>query len=79
MKQYSATHARAHWFAILDDVVGGEAVVIERKGRRVVLRCEEPTLASIPDYSKVIQSPDADNADQWTWNWDPDGGIKLAP
>lgn len=79
MKQYSATHARAHWFAILDDVVAGEAVVIERKGHRVVLRCEESAPASIPDYSKAIQSPDVDNADQWTWNWDPDGGIKLAP
>jgi len=77
MKQYSATQARAHWFAILDEVVDGEAVVIERKGRRVVLRCEESVPAFTPDYSNVIQSQDSENADLWTWDWDPERGISL--
>lgn len=78
MRRYSATEARSRWFAILDEVVGGEEVVIERKGRRVVLRCEELVESAIPDYSKVIKCPDPDQADLWTWDWDPEGGAKLA-
>ncbi|MBT9585781.1 type II toxin-antitoxin system Phd/YefM family antitoxin [bacterium] len=78
MKQYSATRARANWFSLLDEVIAGEVVVIERHGRRVVLCREELTPTSLPDYSAVLQTDDVDRADNWTWNWDPDGRAPIA-
>jgi hypothetical protein len=77
VKRYSATEARARWFAILDEVVQGESVVIDRKGRQVVLRCEELKAQAIPDYSKVIRCLDGDEADQWSWRWDAESGVAL--
>lgn len=79
MKQYSATEARAKWFSILDSVADGEEVVIERKGRRVVLRREEILTPDIPDYSLVLEAPTGDDADGWTWDWDVDSGAHLNP
>lgn len=81
MKRMTASEIRQNWFRVLDQVAEGEVVVLERKGRRlVVMRQDEETESStvgIPDYSDVISSPDADGADEWTWHWDEaTGGIQ---
>jgi hypothetical protein len=41
MKRVTATEARKQWFRLLDEVAAGEVVVLERKGRQLVLRCED--------------------------------------
>src|SRR5262245_56364720 len=64
--------ARKSWFRLLDEVAGGEVVLIEREGARLLLkRAEqgEPS-AEIPDYRELIRVPDADEADEWGWDWD---------
>jgi hypothetical protein len=77
MKRVTATEARKNWFRLLDEVVEGEAVLIERDGARLRLSLAEPAepSARIPDYRGLIQVPDADSADQGGWEWDgsPEG------
>jgi hypothetical protein len=61
-----------HWFRLLDEVIGGEVVVIERKGQRVMLRREQKSRVAretLPDYSALISVPQASNADAWNWEW----------
>jgi hypothetical protein len=80
VKRMSASDTRQNWFRVLDEVLAGEVVVIERKGRRVVLRAEaagesgaEP---SLPDYQSLIQG-DVDRADDWCWEWsEPEGELE---
>ena len=72
MKKITASEARKHWFRILDDAAQGEVIVLERKGRRLVLRGEEPDkpgAAKGPDYRRLLRAPDADKADRWSWEW----------
>ena len=73
MKRIAASDARRNWFRILDDVISGEVVVVERKGRSVILRCEdleaEAETANGPDYRPLLQAPDLDQADRWGWEW----------
>ncbi len=72
MKRVTASEARRHWFRLLDEVIGGEVVVIERKGQRVVLRREQKSRVAretLPDYSALISAPQASNADAWSWEW----------
>ena len=73
MKHVTASEARKQWFRLLDEVVAGEVVVLERRGRRVVLRCEDAKggqkSQSDIDYRKLLRVPDADHADEWTWEW----------
>lgn len=73
MKRITASEARKQWFRLLDEVVAGEVVVLERKGRRVVLRREETQTKQREqpeiDYRKLLRVPEADHADQWTWEW----------
>lgn len=71
MKRVTASEARKHWFRLLDEVIAGEVVVTERKGRRVVLKREEakPSRAVPPDYRKLLRVPDAEHADLWSWRW----------
>ena len=80
VKRMGASETRQNWFRILDDVLAGEVVVIERRGRRVVLRAEEPAAGgepTAPDYSALIGGP-VDRADEWSWEWSgPEGD--LAP
>ena len=42
MKKVTASEARKRWFRLLDDAASGEVIVVERKGRRLVLRREGP-------------------------------------
>jgi len=73
MKRIAASEARRNWFRILDDVIAGEVIVVERKGHRVILRCEEieaeAETASGPDYRSLLRAPDLDQADGWGWEW----------
>ena len=67
MKQVTATEARKQWFRLLDEVVSGEVVILERKGRRVILRREDSKRGLKDpkelDYRKLLRVPDADHAD----------------
>jgi antitoxin (DNA-binding transcriptional repressor) of toxin-antitoxin stability system len=79
VKRMSASETRQNWFRVLDDVLAGEVVVIERRGRRVVLRAEAPSEAGaeplVPDYSLHIQG-EVDRADEWAWEWsEPEGEV----
>jgi hypothetical protein len=75
MKRVTASDARKDWFRLLDEVAGGEKVVIERRGRRILLSCEtvDEDTTTIPDYGTLIQAPDADQAEQWSWSWSEEG------
>jgi len=75
MKTVTATGARKDWFRLLDEVAGGEVVVIERGGRLLELRRREPAgeLREPPDYSDVLRVPDAEEADTWGWEWQGPG------
>jgi antitoxin (DNA-binding transcriptional repressor) of toxin-antitoxin stability system len=82
MKKVTASDARKHWFRILDDAAQGEVIVLERKGRRLVLHREEldrpGATAKAPDYRRLLRVRDADQADRWSWEWrGPDG--RLVP
>jgi antitoxin (DNA-binding transcriptional repressor) of toxin-antitoxin stability system len=77
MKRVTATEARKNWFRLLDEVLEGEVVLIERDGARLVLKLVdqgEPT-ERIPDYQALIRVKDVDEADEWGWEWDgsPEG------
>ncbi len=71
MKHVTASEARKNWFRILDEVAQGEVVALERNGRRIVLRSEdvETAASSMPDYRPLLQVPDAEEADCWSWEW----------
>jgi antitoxin (DNA-binding transcriptional repressor) of toxin-antitoxin stability system len=73
MKKISASEAQKHLFRILDDAAQGEVIVLERKGRRLVLHREEldkpGTAVKEADYRRLLRAPDADKADQWSWEW----------
>lgn len=72
MKHVTASEARRNWFRLLDEIAQGEVVVLERNGRRIVLRSEDDdssAAAAIPDYRQWLQVPDAEEADRWSWEW----------
>jgi antitoxin (DNA-binding transcriptional repressor) of toxin-antitoxin stability system len=77
MKRVNASEVRRNWFQILDEVARGEKVVIERRGRRIVVVCEDleevNSKKKAPDYNALLQVTDADQADEWSWNWSEDG------
>ena len=79
MKRVTASDARRNWFRLLDEVAGGEVVEIERNGKRIVLRREDRKSRSkrTPDYSGLITVPDLDQLEDWTWEWDPDEGLRF--
>jgi len=72
MKRMTATDARKNWFRLLDEVVEGEVVLIERDGARLVLQLAEQgkPIAKVPVYQGLIQVTDTDEVDQWGWEWD---------
>jgi hypothetical protein len=73
MIRVTASTARKNWFQLLDEVVQGEKIIMEHHGRRITVVCEdlEETVSKheVPDYSALLQVPDADKADQWSWSW----------
>jgi hypothetical protein len=48
-------------------------IAVQRKGRRIVLRREEPTGTEngkgARQYKRLLRVPDADEADRWSWEW----------
>jgi len=76
VKYYSATEARANWFRILDEVAEGESVVVERKGKRILLCCEGESTQRVPDYQGILVVEDEEQADQWGWDWTPEEGLQ---
>jgi antitoxin (DNA-binding transcriptional repressor) of toxin-antitoxin stability system len=79
MKKVSASEARRHWFRLLDEAADGEVIVVERRGRRLVLRREDvrkPEAASMrAKYREVLRVPNADQADRWSWEWKGPGRL----
>ena len=70
MRRVTASDARKNWFRILDEVAAGDVVVVDRGGRRIVIKREniaaEP---SLPDYAGLIHAPHAAEAERWSWEW----------
>ena len=81
MKKITASEARRQWFRLLDEAAQGEVIVVQRKGRRLVLRREEVGKAKAASpgrgYRRLLRVPRVDQADRWSWEWKPEGG--LAP
>jgi hypothetical protein len=78
MKRVTPSEARRNWFRLLDEVAGGEVVVVERKGQRLVLRRERSGETPLqPDYSKLIKAKGIDHAERWTWEWSTRGRLLL--
>jgi len=76
MKHVTASEARKNWFKLLDEVSNGESIAINRNGKNVVMRLETRKKRQIiPNYKRMIQVPDADNADKWGWKWTERGGL----
>ena len=72
VKRVTASDARRRWFELLDEVADGEVLVVERKGRRLVLRREDAAARApdpVPTYRDVLRVPDLDQADRWGWVW----------
>ncbi|MGE0159838.1 MAG: type II toxin-antitoxin system Phd/YefM family antitoxin [Gemmatimonadales bacterium] len=76
MKRVTASDARKNWFRLLDEVAAGAVVSIERGGRTIVLqRAPAPgQRGDLPDYSRLIRAPNAEDADRWGWDWREPGG-----
>lgn len=84
MKRVTASEARRNWFRLLDEIAGGEVIVIQRRGKRLVLRCEELDQdmlgLEVADYKDLLRVPDPEGADEWRWEWvDSDEGVIPIP
>ena len=73
MKTVTPSQARKNWFRLLDEAAEGEVIVIERKGRRLVLQREPGKKTEIPSYQGLIEAADVARADAWSWEWSPEG------
>ena len=73
VKKIAASEARKQWFRLLDEAARGETIVLERHGRRLVLRREETesarTAKPAVDYRRLIRVPHVREADRWSWEW----------
>jgi hypothetical protein len=80
MKKVTASDARRQWFRLLDEAAQGEVIVVERKGRRLVLRREEVgkrRAAPAPaGYRRLLRVPHVEQADRWSWTWTVAGGLQ---
>lgn len=81
MKKVTASEARRQWFRLLDEAARGEVIVVQRNGRRLVLRREElgktGAASKRPAYRRLLTVPGADQADRWSWEWKGPG--RLVP
>jgi hypothetical protein len=79
MKKVTASEARRLWFRLLDEAAQGEVIVVQRKGRRLVLRREEVGRAKAastrPAYRRLLRVPRVDQADRWSWEWKAEGRL----
>lgn len=73
MKKVAASEARKRWFRLLDEAARGETIVVERHGRRLVLRREDADRARArkptANYRRLLRVPGAAAADRWSWEW----------
>jgi hypothetical protein len=78
MKRYTAAAARQQFSHILDAAERGEAVVIERRGIRFLVRTEGRSASKRgPAPAPLIEFIDpAVASGQWTWDWDA-GGLRF--
>jgi antitoxin (DNA-binding transcriptional repressor) of toxin-antitoxin stability system len=78
MKTMTASDARKNWFRLLDEVLAGQTVVIERNGQRVVIQKQASRVSEVrtPDYASVLRAPGADDADKWGWSWSGSGALR---
>ena len=79
MHRLTASEARRRWLQILDRVAAGEPILIEHKGRGILLRREDDAeiARDVPDYSAIIRPiDDMGQADEWGWEWDEAGGLR---
>ncbi len=76
MKHVTASEARKNWFAVLDEGPKGAVVAIQRNDEKLILKLQKKK-AVVPNYKGVIDFPDADDANTWSWEWNGLG--KLAP
>jgi antitoxin (DNA-binding transcriptional repressor) of toxin-antitoxin stability system len=81
VKRVTASEARKRWFQLLDEAAAGEVIVLERRGRRLVLRREEPSRGrraspTVAAYRRLLNVPDLDEADRWGWVWGPRGQLR---
>jgi hypothetical protein len=76
MKRVTASEARGNWFRLLDEVAAGAAIVIEWHDCRIVLSREaiSPEENDLSDYASIIRVPDAERADEWSWDWPGEEG-----
>ena len=79
MKKVTASEARRQWFRLLDEAAQGEVIVVQRKGRRIVLRREDvgkaKASAARPGYRRLLRVPRVDQADRWSWEWKAEGSL----
>ncbi len=72
MKRMTASDTRRNWFRVLDEILDGETIVVERHGRRVILRADDALDEKAPapalDYSGLLRG-NVDEADGWSWDW----------
>ena len=76
MKRVTASEARRNWFRLLDEVVQGAEVCIERGGRRIILKLEPEVDegATLPDYASLLRVPRLEEAHRWGWWWSEEDG-----
>ena len=83
MKRVTASEARQNWFRLLDEVVEGETLLIERHGTKVLV-LREPSRRGASrepgvDYRALVRAPKGvDDADAWSWEW-VGPGLDLVP
>jgi antitoxin (DNA-binding transcriptional repressor) of toxin-antitoxin stability system len=74
VKRYTSSELRSRLAEMLDAAEGGEPVVIERRGRRFVLRAEPVRRPPRRLQRPLIEILDPAVADgQWTWSWSSHG------
>ena len=74
MIRTTATEARKNWFQLLDEVVAGEEVMVERRGHQLVLTRRDASSSEtqdIPSYDDLIKASDEvlDGLDRQGWEW----------
>jgi hypothetical protein len=81
MKRVTVSQARKIWFRLLDEVIDGETVVMERHGARIMLKRDhrmqsEPDKPAL-DYSSCLRVHNVEQADNWHWDWTPEKIVAL--
>lgn len=73
VKHITATEARKNWFRLLDEAAGGEVIIIDREGTRLVLHRQQSSegeaAAKVPSYEGLIRVAHVEEADLWGWEW----------